>query len=323
MRHLAITTLLIAAFYCTTAKAVEIPLHAGSLVRFCTVEEGVKAISKRDRFLNSLSRFDLQSRLQTDRTVTVDDLLRFTTREVVAWKKEEVENVTKAVQSIRGRLAGFRSLFPKQVLLVKTTGKEEGNAAYCRGNAVVLPLKVLKYKSPQLERLLIHELFHILSRHNAERREKLYAIVGFKPCNEIKLPASLAHRKITNPDAPTIDFYIELTEGIRQVKAAPVLYASADRYDVKKGGSFFRYLVFRLMVIENVDGKWRAVEKEGQAVVLKPNKTPDYLKQIGGNTNYIIHPDEILADNFVHLVKKSENLATPRIIEEMKKLLVD
>ena len=45
------------------------------------------------------------------------------------------------------------------------------------------------------------------------------------------------------------------------------------------------------------------------------------MEQIGGNTNYIIHPDEILADNFVHLALEAEKLATPRIIEEMKKTL--
>lgn len=322
MRYRTLMSMLFSVLCCASAIAVEIPLHTGSIARFATVDEGATAITKRDHFLNSLSRFDLQSRLQTDREVTVDDLLKFTAKEVVAWEKDEVEKVTAAIQSIRARLEGFRPLFPKTVLLVKTTGKEEGNAAYCRGNAVVLPKVVLARKTDQLERLLIHELFHILSRHDAKRREKLYAIVGFKPCDEIRLPKSLAHRKITNPDAPTIDFYIELTQGDRQVKAAPVLYASVDKYDAQKGGTFFRYLQFRLLVVEQVDGNWRAVEKEGDAVVLNPKKAPDFFEQIGKNTNYIIHPDEILADNFVHLVKKTEKLQTPRIIDEMKKLLV-
>ena len=33
-----------------------------------------------------------------------------------------------------------------------------------------------------------------------------------------------------------------------------------------------------------------------------PEKEPAFLDKIGKNTNYIIHPDEILADNFVRLV---------------------
>ena len=35
-----------------------------------------------------------------------------------------------------------------------------------------------------------------------------------------------------------------------------------------------------------------------QPVLLDPEDLPDYHRRIGRNTNYIIHPDEILADNF-------------------------
>jgi hypothetical protein len=48
---------------------------------------------------------------------------------------------------------------------------------------------------------------------------------------------------------------------------------------------------------------------------------PDFQEKIGRNTTYIIHPEEILADNFVHLVRQREKLATPRIVEELQKVL--
>ena len=44
----------------------------------------------------------------------------------------------------------------------------------------------------------------------------------------------------------------------------PVLYASAKEYDPKAGGTFFKYLTFRLMVIEKHDGQWRPVMKGEQ-----------------------------------------------------------
>ena len=61
--------------------------------------------------------------------------------------------------------------------------------------------------------------------------------------------------------------------------------------------------------------------KNGEAIVFDPKKEPAFLKKIGENTNYIIHPDEILADNFVRLIMNDRGVATPRILEEMRKVL--
>ncbi len=48
---------------------------------------------------------------------------------------------------------------------------------------------------------------------------------------------------------------------------------------------------------------------------------PDYFGAIGLNTRYIIHPEEILADNFVLLVRGERKVRTPRIIEELERVL--
>jgi len=42
---------------------------------------------------------------------------------------------------------------------------------------------------------------------------------------------------------------------------------------------------------------------------------------VGRNTGYIIHPDEILADNFVLLVNQSKNVRSPEILEKMRAVL--
>jgi len=43
-----------------------------------------------------------------------------------------------------------------------------------------------------------------------------------------------------------------------------------------------------------------------------------FYEKIGRNTQYIIHPEEILADNFVFLVHNNENVATPELLKSMK-----
>ncbi len=52
------------------------------------------------------------------------------------------------------------------------------------------------------------------------------------------------------------------------------------------------------------------------------NKLVTFL--IGNNTHYIIHPEEILADNFVFWMTDLENaekLATPDIIKKMNDII--
>src|SRR5437667_368014 len=78
--------------------------------------------------------------------------------------------------------------FPTTVQLIKTTGVEEGNAAYTRGTAIVISKVELSKTQSELEKIICHELFHILSRHNPKLRERLYAIIGFIPCDDVEFP---------------------------------------------------------------------------------------------------------------------------------------
>ena len=100
-----------------------------------------------------------------------------------------------------------------------------------------------------------------------------------------------------------------------------MLYSSEKNYDAKKGPSIFQSLVFRLLLVEKQGGHWQPRLAKGEPVVIDPKKEPAFLEKIGQNTNYIIHPDEILADNFVRLVMEDKDIATPRVIEEMRKVL--
>ena len=107
----------------------------------------------------------------------------------------------------------------------------------------------------------------------------------------------------------------------RLVTCAPVLYSRDKKYDAKRGESLFQSLVFRLMVVEGRGGRWEPLLTRGELTVIDPRKEPSFLEKIGENTNYIIHPDEILADNFVRMVMEDKDVQTPRIIEEMRRLL--
>ena len=297
-----------------------IEIAPGRMVRMATAAEGQSILMADDAFTQSLSRFDLQSRLKTGEEVTLDDWKKSVAAEVRDWNDAQTKAATESLTRLSKRLAGYELPLPKEILLVHTTGAEEGNAAYTRGSAIILPDKVLAYPPTQLDRLMAHELFHVLSRNDGALRQRLYQIIGFEVCDPIDLPPSLAPRRITNPDAPLIDCTIELkTADGKIVIGAPVLYANAKEYDAKKGGSFFQYLTFRLMLVERKNDRWQPMLLDGEPIVVDAKKEPAFYEKIGRNTNYVIHPDEILADNFVHLVMEDGDLTTPRIVEEMRR----
>jgi hypothetical protein len=46
-----------------------------------------------------------------------------------------------------------------------------------------------------------------------------------------------------------------------------------------------------------------------------------FVEQVGQNTDYVIHPEEILADNFALLVIGQQNVPSPEILHKMKAIL--
>ncbi len=305
----------------TTSTAAEpIALTTDSIVAFATREEGRAALLTPDRYTQSLSRFDMESRLFTNNDVTLEQFMHHAADQVVDWSDADRAKLERIIASAAKRLVGLDLPFPPTILLIQTTGLEEGDAAYCRRHAMILPRRYAGFAEPQLERLFLHELFHILSSHNEPLRHRLYEIVGFRPCPEIKLPTELADLKITNPDGPTLNYYIELeVEGQRQL-AIPLLHAS-ERFDPAQRRTFFKYMKFSLLAIEQHEDRWLASQVDDAPVLLDPKQLPAFQQKIGRNTSYIIHPDEILADNFVHLVMRSPDLPTPEIITAMEKVL--
>jgi hypothetical protein len=86
-----------------------------------------------------MSAFDRAARLKTDRAVTEAEYLAFVGANVLEWTDEERAALSAAVESVEKRLRALAVPIPADVVLIKTTGREEGGAAYTRANAIILP----------------------------------------------------------------------------------------------------------------------------------------------------------------------------------------
>ena len=284
----------------------DLALNDKTTIVFASVEQGQKILGNNDDFVSRLSPFDRVARLKTDKSVSTKKYLSFVKQQVQTWSKQDIQKLTDAFAPVSIALAKYSLPLPKQILMIKTSGDEEGHAAYTRANAIIFGDKQINHDPAKLQYLLFHELFHVLSRADERLKQRLYHSIGFFKAQELQFPSSLSAKKITNPDAPINDHYIHLTHQGKVFKAVPILFSTTENYDVQKGGEFFNYLNFKLLVVDHniQDGTMKAQLKDGQPQLLDVADIADFSAQIGQNTGYIIHPEEVLADNFAFLLGK-------------------
>jgi hypothetical protein len=312
------------ALLCLFARPVLADLQlGGAKVHFASASEGSQTLKSRDDFIQRLSPFDRSARMKVARVVTEDEYLAFVETNVTDWSPGQIEVVSKAIGALRPQVSAFSLSLPATIQLIQTTGSEEGGAAYTRGAAIILTKDELAKDEATLQRLIAHELFHVLSRHNPQLREKLYRVIGFEKCNEIELPPELQRRKITNPDAPRNDHFIRVRIDGSECFAVPILLSSAETYDTKRGGEFFAYLQFQFLVVEKNAGSqiFKPAYEGSSAKLVEPKRVSGFMEQIGRNTEYVIHPEEVLADNFALLVLKKSNVASPEILQKLREVL--
>ena len=299
----------------------DVDLRNGVIGRFADVDEGVRILTTKDEFIVRMSPFDRSARMKTDKAISEAEFLRFIEANVRAWTADEKRTVGSAIERVRPGLDALSLSLPKVIYFVKTTGAEEGKAFYTRDTAIVLPEDELISKNGMLEKVICHELFHIFSRENPALREKLYEIIGFTECPEIEFPLELKSRKITNPDAPRNGHLIRLRSDGREILAVPILFSKVDKYDLKRGGEFFDYLQFKFLELEKAGPSYFKPAMQGTEPKLHgPEQVIGFFEQIGRNTQYVIHPEEILADNFAILVM-GQTGASPEILQKMKDVL--
>jgi len=293
---------------------------AAQELHFASLPEAREILSTRDEFVARMSPFDRGARMKTDRDVTEAQYLEFAASAALEWTPAERDRFGAAFREISPAIARLNLPLPQRIVLVKTSGQEEGNAAYTRGRAIMFPPAMLKAPDAQFRHLLAHEIFHVATREAPAVAKALYAAIGFTPCGELKLPPELDARRITNPDAPRNDYCIDLTAGGQKVTAIPILLASVARYDVAKGGEFFKYLQLRFIWVTTGGPSPIPVMGDGGPKLSELGALSGYFEQVGRNTEYIIHPEEVLAENFALLVSGKSG-KSPEVLARVEKAL--
>lgn len=291
-------------------------MYAQINLHYIDANEARTLLSKEDATTRQWSRFDYEARLGK-KGGTRQELMRFIADQARDWSKEDKQRMQEAADSLNSHIKALNlSLtLPQKIRILKTTMAEEGGAGgYTRMDYIVVEEQIARMKPQQASYLLAHELFHVLTRNNSDFREKMYKLIGFNIVpEEFEVPADLRDVVITNPDVNRFDSYARFRIKSEERPCAMLIYANKPY----EGGSFFNYLTIGLMPLK--DGK--AEQKDGKTVIYGIKDAENFFEQVGRNTNYIINPEEILAENFAFLLTRKPVTGTPELIEKMRQAL--
>lgn len=267
----------------------------------------------------------------TDRAEVLTAYKQFLKEDVVSFTADEkvfLEKIFKRVLENSNKVS--TKIFGKEIRLVKTHAKHYGASVYyTRENIIVIPKHVLAEKNEEaVYGTMLHELFHIYSRYHPKKRAALYGLIGFKdigPVRNLQIDKALKDRILLNPDGVDFSYAIKLDIGEDQpILAIPIILANTDKFNSTQP-DFFSYLDFGLFKISPPYSKLIKVHSNTDgSTLLKQEQLADFFKQIKDNTNYIIHPDEIMADNFMFLIYAQEDPSSvDRFSESGQQLIKD
>jgi hypothetical protein len=291
---------------------VALGAHAQSQeILFAEVAHARNILSTSDAYSKTMTTFDRAARLKTDRDTTEADFLAFAAGAALDWSPDEREAVESALRDVMPVVKRLALPLPGRIYMIKTSGAEDAQAAYTRQNAIILPTRLLALRDTALRRLVAHELFHVSTRAHPKLADRLYAVIGFQRC-AVDLPDAIKARRITNPDAPKDEHCIRISVGQEKTRALPVLLSTASREDFARGAVFLNNVVVALLLVDTPDGKVRLV---------RPEEAAGFFEQIGQNTRYILHPEEIVADNFALLAIEARDVPSPRILAAVEQVI--
>lgn len=272
---------------------------AGTTVRFAGVETARALLAADDEWLRAAGPFNLRAIVGGNQAVSKEDFRRWIGSAAMSWPEEQQQRWTRALEALAPGWNALRIPLPPEVLLVGTTGQEQSGAPHTRGQAIMVPVGFKTTAAAEDAWLMAHELWHVASRGAPDLATRLYAEIGFEPMPPLAFPEVWAPMRLANPDAPEHRHAMRLAIGDREVRVTPVLVAA--RTELKPGETFFNVLDVRLLEVQSDGPVSRAVMRDGQPVWHPMQGNHDYLKRLGGNTGYVIHPEETTADHIAFL----------------------
>ena len=291
---------------------------------FASIAQGQVVLGARDDYVRATAPLERSAKLRTADPVDEERFLHHMRGAPMEWTEEQRKNLAPLVDALGKFLKGIRWKMPDRILLVQTNASLEDDLPHTRGNAILSPATFYKRGPSTMAYMLSHETFHILTRHNSELREALYAAIGFRRCETTVIPPEISGLRITNPDTVESRHTISVRYQGKPVEALPYLRFPSGNIDPREG--FIKQALKEWLLVERKGTECRARSGAGASVM--PDELEGLFKQTGRNTQYLLHQEEILADNFVLLFLASLRGSTPDapspdVLERIRRILFE
>jgi hypothetical protein len=291
----------------------------GQLYHFANKSETAKLIITDDKegFFTKINPIDVSIQLK-DNSLLLDNqyLSKYhnqLVKDALEFTDEEKRTIDSLIKDAYRMIKLLNVKLAHPVTLSKIDlGHYGPGVFYTRGTTIFIPKNVLEpIDKSALQRTLLHEIWHVLSEAHPDLQQKLYATIGFTPNpNKVVYPTALKNKMLTNPDGAHDQYALN----INGKKIIPILLSKHNlfRQDMPE---FFNYIQFELYTL-NEQGEVEI--NEDLTPKISNEEYNEFFKSIKDNTDYIIHPDEIIADNFILAVKNDTKLLS----SDGKKLLI-
>ena len=318
---------------------------------FASQEEGQQLRLSGTEYFDVLTQNDIDWKLQTVGK-SMDEFKAIAAGEILDFTDDEKKAISKVMDFIEARTTelGFRLPADDEIIFIKTNMGDEGHmGGYTLKNEIYLNTYEVEglsrafladpmYDADYLEyimhfdrALIAHEIFHCLTRNNAEFRKEMYSLIGFTVMDhEMEFGPTVSELLVHNPDVEHYDSWAEFTIGGQKRRCALLcVYPGtfADAVAVNPKAHFFDDMRIVLVPLDEPD------------TMIPIEEASDFYDVIGRNTDYICFAEETLADNFMNLIafgffgrydhgivtRKIEFIpyGTPRLIREMHRTLLE
>jgi hypothetical protein len=291
---------------------------------FASVAQGQAILGARDDYVRATAPLERSAKLKTAEPVDEEQFIRHMRNAPMEWTEEQRKSLAPLIDALGAFLKGIRWKMPARILLVQTHATLEDDLPHTRSNAILSPASFYRRGPGTMAYMLSHETFHILTRHNNELKETLYAAIGFRRCETTVIPPEIANLRITNPDTVESRHTISVRYQGKPVEALPYMRFPSRDIDPRDG--FIKHSRSDWLLVDRKGTECRARSGAGDSVA--PQDLEGLFEQTGRNTQYLLHQEEILADNFVHLFFASlrgttQGVQSPDILEKIRRILFE
>lgn len=290
--------------------------------RFVNRKEAKKLYLSNTDYFKGSTPYDLQFKMQK-KDATIKMLKEFGAEQMEDFTENEKASLNAAMDEIETILKENEIQLPKidEIQFIRSTQSEEPGIAYTHGTQIyiggLIPilLEAEEINHKKAVAIILHEIFHCLTRNNPEFRKEMYNLIGFQIADkEFVIPEEVRKISISNPDVEHHDAYAEFTINGERKKCCLVLISNKP---FEKAGDLLDNSVDVALIPVDSD------KNENEYYLM--NDAEDFWDVFGKNTDYVIDPEECMADNFsfalTYGLDNSTEFQTPEIIQGVLELI--